>query len=80
MRSCQRRVLPHLFESLRNGLHDPVKVPREQLQATRVEQQAALTAGLRAGGAARLAMSELLVLAEGGNILLRQAQAIVGDG
>lgn len=61
-------------------MHDPVKVPRQQLQAARVEQQATLTAGLRAGGAARLAMGKLLVLAESGDILLRQAQAIVGDG
>lgn len=55
-------------------------MPRQQLQAARVQQQPALAAGLRAGRAASLGMGELLVLAEGGDVLLRETQAVVGDG
>lgn len=55
-------------------------MPREQLQAAWVEQQPALAAGLRAGGAACLGMGELLVLAKDGDVLRREAQTVVGDG
>lgn len=71
--------MPHLFEALRDGLHDAIEMSREQLQASRVEQQSALAAGLRACGAASLGMGELLVLAEDGDVLRREAQAVVGD-
>lgn len=55
-------------------------MPREQLQAARVEQQSALATSLRAGRTASLGMSELLVLTEDCDVLRRKTQAVVGDG
>ena len=55
-------------------------MPCEQLQAARIEQESALAAGLRAGGTACLCMSELLMVAEGCDVLWREVKATVGDG
>jgi len=55
-------------------------VASQEGQAGGIEQQPALTAGLRAGGTASLGMRELLMLAEGREVGRRQAQASVRDG
>ena len=55
-------------------------MPRQQLQAPRVEQQSALAAGLRASRAACLRMGELLVLAQGRDVFGGETETVVGDG
>lgn len=77
--SCST-VWTYLVEPLPDGLHDAVEVAREQGQAARVEQQAALAARLRARRAGGIAVRELLVLAKGGDVLAREAETVVGDG
>lgn len=52
----------------------------EERQAAGVEEQPALGRGLAAGGAARGAtVGELLVLAQGGDILRAETEGGVGD-
>ena len=70
----------YLLESLRDSLHDPVKMSSEQLQAARIEQEPTLAAGLRASGTACLGMGELLVLSKGGDVLRVEAQTVVRNG
>ena len=80
-KSCDNIIVfAYLIKPLRDGLHNPIKMSGQQLQAPRIEQQSTLATGLRASGTPCLRMRELLMLPKSRDVLRRQAQAVVGDG
>lgn len=68
---------------LLDGLHQPIKVVSQRLQAARVDEQTSLARG-RAGGARRgrasAAQGDLLVLAQERDLVATEAEAGVRDG
>ena len=80
-RSCQVRSMPHRVHARLDGVHEAVKVIAQGLQASRIQQEQALTRGIAAGArGAGLGEGDLLVLAQEDDLVAREAERGVRDG